>query len=176
MSEDDNKGVSSATPILVSEYLATSYRPDRDYVDGEVRERNLGEWDHSWVQANLVSYFIQRRQSLGLRAVTEQRVQVKATRFRVPDVCVVRSNLGQQILTRPPFLCVEVLSPEDSLSSIKDRIEDYLAFGVENIWIVDPQTKRLYWADAYGTHEAPDSVLETQNPSIRVDFNELWPE
>jgi Uma2 family endonuclease len=123
-----------------------------------------------------VSYFIQRRESLGLRAVTEQRVQVKATRFRVPDVCVVRSNPRQQILTRPPFLCVEVLSPEDSLSSIKDRIEDYLAFGVENIWIVDPQTKKLYWADAYGTHEAPDSVLETQNPSVRVDFKELWPE
>jgi Uma2 family endonuclease len=176
MSEADNRVVSSVTSISVGEYLATSYRPDRDYVDGEVRERNFGEWEHSWVQANLVSYFIQRRESFGLRAVTEQRVQVKATRFRVPDVCVVRSNPRQQILTQPPFLCVEVLSPEDSLSSIKDRIEDYLAFGVENIWIVDPQTKRLYWADAYGTHEAPDSVLETRNPSVRVDFNEIWPE
>jgi len=162
--------------ISVGEYLATSYRPDRDYVDGEVRERNLGEWDHNWVQANLASYFIQRRQSLGLRAVTEQRVQAKATRFRVPDVCVVRGRPGEQILTRPPFLCVEILSPDDSLSSIRDRIEDYLTFGVENIWIVDPQKKKVYWVDADGTHEAQSGVLEARNPSVSVDFQELWPE
>ena len=29
--------------ISVREYLSTSYRPDCDYVDGEVQERNLGE-------------------------------------------------------------------------------------------------------------------------------------
>jgi Uma2 family endonuclease len=136
----------------------------------------LGEWDHSWVQANLVSYFIQQFKSLGLRAVTEQRVQVKPTRFRIPDVSVVRGKPGEQILTRPPFLCVEILSPEDSLSSIRDRIDDYLAFGVENIWIVDPQSKKTYWVDTAGTHEAAAAVLETRNPAVRVDFSDLWPE
>ncbi len=39
------------TLISVEEYLATSYRPDCDYVDGEVVERNLGEWDHSRLQS-----------------------------------------------------------------------------------------------------------------------------
>jgi len=34
--------MSSTTLISVQEYIATSYRPDCDYVDGEVRERNLG--------------------------------------------------------------------------------------------------------------------------------------
>ena len=33
--------------IPVSEYLATVYRPDGDYIDGEVLERNLGEQAHS---------------------------------------------------------------------------------------------------------------------------------
>ena len=28
--------------VSVEEYLHTSYRPDCDYVDGEVQERNLG--------------------------------------------------------------------------------------------------------------------------------------
>ena len=31
----------------MEEYLATSYRPDCDYVDGEIEERNLGEKEHS---------------------------------------------------------------------------------------------------------------------------------
>ncbi|HWZ34412.1 MAG TPA: hypothetical protein VNX18_23900 [Bryobacteraceae bacterium] len=33
--------------ISVAEYLATSYRPDCDYIDGHIEERNLGEWDHA---------------------------------------------------------------------------------------------------------------------------------
>ena len=33
--------MSTATLIPVEEYLSTSYRPDRDYIDGEVRERNV---------------------------------------------------------------------------------------------------------------------------------------
>ena len=39
--------------VPVEEYLRTSYRPDRDYVDGEVLERNLGEHDHSDLQTEL---------------------------------------------------------------------------------------------------------------------------
>lgn len=41
-----------ATAVLISlvEYLRTSYRPDCDYLDGEVVERNFGEFDHSSAQ------------------------------------------------------------------------------------------------------------------------------
>jgi hypothetical protein len=41
-----------ATGVLVSEeeYPRTSYRPDCDYVDGEVVERNLGEYEHGSTQ------------------------------------------------------------------------------------------------------------------------------
>jgi hypothetical protein len=35
--------MANATQISVTEYLQTSYRPDREYVDGEVRERNVGK-------------------------------------------------------------------------------------------------------------------------------------
>ena len=43
--------MSSATLISVSEYLKSSYRPDCDYVDGRVEERNVGEHDHAALQA-----------------------------------------------------------------------------------------------------------------------------
>jgi len=42
--------MSSTTLVSVSEYLETSYRPDVDYVDGELLERNVGELDHSRLQ------------------------------------------------------------------------------------------------------------------------------
>jgi hypothetical protein len=46
-----------AQQISVQEYLKTVYRPDCDYVDGVVEERNLGERDHSWIQGRLVTFF-----------------------------------------------------------------------------------------------------------------------
>ena len=42
----------ATTPTLLSidEYLRTSYHPDADYVDGEIEERNLGEYEHAKLQ------------------------------------------------------------------------------------------------------------------------------
>jgi hypothetical protein len=47
----------STTTIPVSEYLVTTYRPDCDYVDGEVQERNLGEYDHARIQLSWERFF-----------------------------------------------------------------------------------------------------------------------
>lgn len=41
----------SATLIPIDEYLRTIYHPDREFVEGEVEERNLGEFEHGRVQA-----------------------------------------------------------------------------------------------------------------------------
>jgi len=157
------------TLVSLGEYLATTYRPDRDYVDGELVERNVGEWDHSRLQALLLKQLLPYEDTLGFLAAPEQRVQVKASRFRVPDVCAVRGNPGEQILTRPPLLCVEILSPDDSMSSMQERIDDYVAFGTENVWILDLRRKRAYWADMVGVHEVTDGVLEMREAPIRID-------
>src|SRR5579859_4154183 len=39
--------MSAATPIPLEEYLHTSYSPDREYRDGVLIERNVGENPHS---------------------------------------------------------------------------------------------------------------------------------
>ena len=83
------KTMRAGTLISVSEYLSTSYRPDCDYVDGEVLERNLGELDHCKLLRKLILYFGVRKKQWRIHVFPEQRVQVSKTRFRVPDVCVV---------------------------------------------------------------------------------------
>jgi hypothetical protein len=83
------------TLVSVNEYLGTSYRPDREYIDGELVERNVGEWSHSCLQALLLKQLLNYEDQLGLLAVPGQRVQVKAARFRVPDLCVVQSLVAR---------------------------------------------------------------------------------
>jgi len=167
----------SATLVSVAEYLTAAYRPDRDYIDGEVVERNLGEYDHSGLQMALAAYLYNRRSQWGIRVVPEQRVQVRSGRFRIPDVCaVLAANPVEQIFTRPPFLCVEILSKDDRMSAMQDRISDYLQMGVPYVWLVDPPSRRAWIYTSDAIREVKDGVLRTQQPDIEVPLAEIFAE
>jgi Uma2 family endonuclease len=159
--------------ISVSEYLHTSYRPDCDYVDGVVEERNVGEWSHAILQGALVAFFWNRRKEWNMRAVPEWRVQVAPTRFRIPDVCVVLGLEEQEpILRTPPFICIEILSSEDRMSRVQERVNDYFAFGVRYVWIIDPRTRKGYSCAPHGMTET--AVFRTENPEIAVPLDALF--
>ena len=163
-----------ATKSLVSveEYLNTSYRPDCDYVDGVVLERNVGENDHSGLQFEICYYYRVRRGQWGLWAFPEQRVQVTPTRFRVPDVCVIVGKPREQIFHTPPLICFEILSKDDRISEMRTRVDDYLAFGVRYVWIVDPAERRAWRCTADGMHAV--SEFRTENPDTLVPLSELF--
>lgn len=166
--------MATRTLIPVEEYLTTVYRPDCDYVDGEVLERNLGEREHGFIQVAMGSYFFARRKAWKIEVYPEQRVQVRPNRFRIPDLCVVLGGTKEKIFTVPPFLCVEILSPEDHMSRMQDRIDDYFQMGVPNVWIVDPARRCAYYAMANGDlHRAPD-VLRTSDPALEVPLAEIF--
>ncbi len=162
------------TPISIDEYLHTSYRPDCDYVDGIVVERNVGEKDHSTVQRKLILFLGNRQTEWGILVYPEQRVQVKPNRFSVPDVCVVRADApDEQILTHPPLLCIEILSPDDRMSQMLDRVKDYLDLGVPSVWVIDPQTRRAQIYTSGAAREVLDGTLRAQM-NIAVPLRELF--
>ena len=157
----------ASTLVSVGEYLATMYHPDCDYVDGYVEERNLGENDHADLQTALALYFGNRKKELGIYVVVEQRVQVSPTRFRVPDVCVLLGvRPKEQVFRSPPFICIEILSPEDRLSRMQERMNDYLHFGVPYVWMLDPETRKAYRWTTEGMLEIKE--LRTESPEIVV--------
>ena len=168
-------GAISKSMVSVEEYLSTTYEPDCDYVDGEVLERNVGEKDHGKVQRDLLLFLHQRRQQWGIFVIQEQRVQISRTRYRIPDICVIAgTEPDEQIFTIPPFLCIEVLSPEDRVSRMQQKIADYLAFGVRYVWLIDPKTHRAWIYTAQSITEVKDGILRTENPDIVVPLAEIF--
>jgi len=136
--------MATSAVVPINEYLRKSYRPDRDYVDGEIQERNLGERDHADLQTRFVFLLCLPENATWVTARSELRVQVSPTRFRVPDVCVLRKNAPrEQIVEQPPLLCIEVLSPEDTMLRTRERVRDFLAMGVPEVWIVDPALRSV---------------------------------
>ena len=163
--------------VSVREYLTSSYRPDCDYVDGRIEERNVGEYDHSYLQTLLVYLFMNHQEEWGVRPLPEVRVQVKATRFRVPDLTVIRAGTPRErILTHPPLLVIEILSPEDRLSRMTERTDEYLDFGIENIWIVDPARRLAYRVTRAGFELAPTGEITVPGTPIRLVLSDLFAE
>ena len=168
------KAMSTTSLVSVEEYLATSFPDgDREYLEGQILERNMGEVDHADVQSRL-DRFLGANYPQFWTAV-EVRVQVKARRFRVPDVCLITGGKPKtRTVTEPPFLVVEVLSPDDRMGEMQERIDDYLDFGVRFVWVVDPCTRRAWIHTAEGSREARDGVLRAFEPMIQVPLDELF--
>jgi Uma2 family endonuclease len=164
------------TSVSLEEYLRTTYHPDMEYVDGELVERHVGEHWHSRLQSLVVLELGPRERRRKFRLLTEQRLLVwgKKHRYRIPDICVMALPYrSEPVLTTPPHLAVEIVSPDDEAADLLARIADYLRFGVPHIWTPDPYKRTLQRADREGIHACPDLVVETELVG-RVDFNELF--
>jgi Uma2 family endonuclease len=168
--------VSMAVAELVSveEYLSSDYSPDCDYVDGVLEDRNVGEKDHSKLQMAVAAYFYARRKELGIQVFPEQRIQVTPTRYRVPDICITIGEPDEQIFTTAPFLCIEILSPEDRMPKVLVKIADYLQFGVRFVWLIDPRKRKATVYSATEVFSVDDGMLRTQNPDLVVPLADLF--
>ena len=120
-------------------------------------------------------FFGAREAEWRIRVVPEQRVQVKPNRFRIPDVCVVLEESPiESIFRQPPFLCIEIQSKDDTFATTVERLDDYLAMGVANVWVIDPRLRRGYRYTAEGLLEAKDGILKTSNPNIAVPLTAIF--
>ena len=162
-----------ATLVPVEEYLRTNYDPDCEYVDGQIVERNLGEKTHSRIQGEFIFFLRARAKELGMEVLPEQRVQVSPTRYRIPDVTVLRKS-DERIVTSPPFICIEVLSKDDTMQYMQEKIDDYLGFGVPYVWIINPRNQKAYVVTRAGMVEATAGVLETESPAISMPLSVLF--
>jgi len=162
------------TLVSVEDYLSTSYPDgDREYVDGQVVERNVGEIEHASLQTRIVIYLATHYPKFW--AAVEVRVQVKSTRFRVPDITLVAGPEPEgRIVSSPPHLVIEVLSPDDRAADVQEKIDDYLAFGIAYVWVVNPRTRRGYVHTVEAAREVKDGILRAADPAIELPLGELF--
>ena len=165
--------MSTAVLVSVSEYLEQTYDPDCEYIEGILQERNVGEISHSDAQGR--TYLFVQTQVPGFWSGVEVRVQVKSDRFRVPDVTIVRGGKPSgRIITSPPEVAVEVLSPDDRAADIIDKIDDYLTLGVQCVWVIRPDTRRAWIHTNDGAREAKDGFLRNPAGDIAVPLSAIF--
>lgn len=159
----------TTTLTPVDEYLSTSYTPDVDYLDGYLEARNVGTKAHGKMTRHIANLLDDR----GLPAFIETRLRINATRFRVPDVCAYLTEPDEEIFTRPPLLCVEVLSPEDRMNKVVTLAKEYLAMGVPVVWVIDPVGRQAFTvAPLTGLYENTEGSLSAGE--VHLSLNEIF--
>jgi Uma2 family endonuclease len=153
------------------------FEQDCEYVDGVIEDRRGGEFDHSFIVAQLVGIFLNNRARWGVYPLPALRIQTQNTRYRIPDVTILREGTPREpILTHPPFMVVEVQSPDQPMSRTAAKCVEYVAFGIENVWVVDPYARVGYRGTAKGLELVRGGELSVEGSPIRIVLEELFAE
>ena len=162
----------STVLVSIEEYLNTSYSPDREYVDGVIVERHLGERPHSLLRKNILISLQTRYPHLFVWP--EQRVcTVPGRRSRVPDICITLQDPGIDVFEAPPFITIEILSRRDEMSDVLEKLEEYTRFGVANAWLIDPRRRKAFVFQGRGLQEV-EEALETVPEQIRLPLEDVF--
>jgi Uma2 family endonuclease len=163
--------------VTAEQYLHSTFEHDAEFVEGRLVQRIMPTWEHAAMQGFLTRELWAICRGLGFFAVPEQRVQTRPNRFRVPDVCVVtdkpEGEPGRRIVTRPPYLCVEILSPEDTAIETMAKLREYLDLGVAWVWIIDPVSLAGQVHSRNSVVSREDRIFSTDRFSVDLSKAEL---
>ncbi len=165
----------SSALIGAAEYLNTPYEHDVEFVDGRIEERPAGELDHGKLQRKLLLLLSRPEFEAEFLCFPEVRVQVAATRFRVPDLTLVSvSAPEEQVIRTPPLLAIEILSPEDSMQRILARVRDLVGMGIAEVWVFDPESRNVQVCQGGDRRELNSGVLAVPGTSAFVLLDEVF--
>lgn len=81
------------------------------------------------------------------------------------------------MISEPPVLVIEILSPGDTYSDTQARAKDYWSMGVRTVWIIDPTTRTGRTCSGSDWVESPR--LAVKGTPIYVElasiFNQITP-
>ncbi len=107
----------------------------------------------------------------GWNTASEVRLKVAPHAEPVPDLVAVRGRFTGRYPTTAPALCIEILSPGDTLAKTLEKAGSYVAWGSQCVWIIDPE-QRTAWTlsaeSATPSWMAPDRSLRIGDTAIEL--------
>ncbi len=136
-----------------------------DFVDGEIV--------HAHIKALLAVKFEPFTKRAHSTMVCGFRAQIEPEVSWMVDFAVYLGARPEgRFATAPPFVALEIVSPEDLFSPLLRRLEDYRQWGVPHIWLVDPQLRRLNEYSEAGLFQFP--ALRLPGFDFEISAQELF--
>ena len=147
------------SPLSLEDFhkLYDGAKPAYEYWCGSAIRKPMPTVLHGIIQA-LISMLLEKA---GWNTASEVRLKVSSEAEPEPDVIAVRDQFTSLYPTTAPELCVEILSPSDTLAKALDKAHRYILWGTECVWIIDPD-KRTAWT------LSPDPEWIAPTGSLRI--------
>ena len=155
--------MSTATSFSAEQLWSLPHEGKRyELVAGELRMMSPSGWKHGEIVGKfhvmLGRHIEDYRLGRLFGAETGFLIARNPDTVRAPDIAFIRqehlpeSDPAEAFWPGPPDLAVEVLSPNDRRADLDEKIRDWLAAGVQLVWIVDPSQRTVT------TYRSPEDV------------------
>ena|SRR5579863_10128648 len=168
-------GISTpVTPVSIEEYLSNPAFEHSEYVDGEVVPLNVGTKSHARIQGKCfrrLDEFFDSRPGGFVGTELHSRLLIGGrARYRLPDVAVVLQDHtpNAPYLEGAPDMVVEIKSPEDKITALFQKLDEYFANGAKLAWIVLPEEESVLAV-------TPDAHPRSYNVESMLDGGSLLP-
>jgi len=166
--------MSATAQISLQDYLETEFE-DRapEFVDGELVERPMTSFQHGETLIAFGALLRGAGKEHSLFVSGEAGMRVSPDRVRIPDVAVFQgARPTSRYPEHPPLLIVEIRSPSDTLKVLRQRIREFLDWGVRHIWLADPETRELFIVTASDIRQVP--ALELPDYGLRITPDDVF--
>ena len=168
------------TRLTLEEFLALPEIDEKrlELIDGEVYAKMSPRWGHGFIAGE----FYAALREYGSAAVEPRAVIPPSGNVEgsapIPDVAFYRSGRPgpHDWMTLPPDIAIEVLSPGQRIPDVRPKIDAYLAFGIREVWIVDPANRAVEVLREQSRVSLDDraSLSTPLVPGFRMSLKELF--
>ena len=152
----DRQYVPAMTPTLVTaDQLEHLRLPDKhvELVKGVLIVKEPAGYRHGAVAARLAKVLMDYAdaQELGqvVAAETGFTLATDPDTVRAPDIAFIgrkrvpSAGLPDKFWSGPPDLAVEVLSPDDTVYEVEEKVDEWLSAGAQAVWVVNPRKQTV---------------------------------
>lgn len=136
-----------------ADVIAWEARSNRlfELIDGVLVEKTMSSYEsYLAIQIAVVLASYVRPLKLGVVLGADGMLKIMPNQVRIPDVCFIaqeklRGKFSPQIPISSliPDLAVEVLSTSNTRQEMDEKLDEYFAVGVREVWYFDPQLKSV---------------------------------
>jgi Uma2 family endonuclease len=118
-----------------------------EWNDGELIRFNGMKKEQLYIYQKLNRLFIQAEFWKKGQLVAEQDVQLTGIQMRRPDIAYftdAQINEGRKGIEPIPAFVIEIISDNDQINKVEDKLIEYFKAGVRVVWHVLPEQKTVY--------------------------------
>ena len=179
-----------ATAILTSEqYLSLPEAFDQngnrikdELIGGEVVKMPPASHRHDRIKnriKRLLDRHLDRNPQLAMESLVEMGAEVSRYDVFIPDVSLVKLDRcpeEERVFRGAPDLAIEVVSPSDTPTRLKAKVDTYLLGGSETVWVVFPDSRSVmvYSGDSVHELKGDQSIEHPLLPGFSTKVSEFF--